>query len=591
MIHEFYKKLANILNTGKSHSVVLGGNIYDLFHLSVPTKKATVIGGNEVSSEIVNVDTFVPLIEFLSKKCVVKQDGKKRGVTMVIYEVNNEIKVVGDDKSLANAWRVFKGDNSEDNDFSKLCKQAKESPTAAMEFLRQLTICSRMTELTQDLLIVVEAADMILPIGDIAHLSMADRKRIAIVNDWFSDPDFTTGHDSVILLAESASLIHPIVSRLPQVLSVSIPLPNAEERGVFVKSAEKLSAETIKRLNFVETTAGLSLHAMRQLMCDGNDLQFSDIVDKVEAYLCSQLGDDVIEFKRVTHTLKDVRGFRKLKQFLEEELAPRFHAGTLSGMGVGGPIGAGKTFIFEAWAGVLGIPVLVLKNLRSQWFGQTDVIFERLKRALEALDKVCIIVDEADTAFGGVGQDTHETERRLTGKIQAMMSDKKLKGKVIWLLMTARIHALSADIRRPGRAGDLIVPVLDPEGEDALDFRKWIVEAIWPKDTPLPSGMYDHPEFVALTKGYSSASWQSLRDEVKSRKAQDINAVVAIVKDMLPADIKDVRRYQVLQALMNCTRRSLMPENDGVNAITDVDTSRTAWAKEIRELENRGVKC
>ena len=70
--------------------------------------------------------------------------------------------------------------------------------------------------------------------------------------------------------------------------------------------------------------------------------------------------------------------------------------------------------------------------------------------------------EQADTQFGGVGADIHPTERRLTGRIQAMMSDPALRGRVIWLLMTARIHLLSPDIRRPGRVGDLIIPVLDP---------------------------------------------------------------------------------------------------------------------------------
>ena len=47
-----------------------------------------------------------------------------------------------------------------------------------------------------------------------------------------------------------------------------------------------------------------------------------------------------------------------------------------------------------------------------------------------------------------------------------------------WLLMTARIHALSPDIRRPGRVGDLIVPVLDPTGEDRLAFIEWMLRGI-----------------------------------------------------------------------------------------------------------------
>ena len=77
------------------------------------------------------------------------------------------------------------------------------------------------------------------------------------------------------------------------------------------------------------------------------------------------------------------------------------------------------------------------------WFGQTDVIFERLRRLLMALVKVLIFVDEADTQFGSVGTDAHSTERRLTGKIQAMMSDPQLRGNITWLLMTARIYQLS----------------------------------------------------------------------------------------------------------------------------------------------------
>jgi hypothetical protein len=183
--------------------------------------------------------------------------------------------------------------------------------------------------------------------------------------------------------------------------------------------------------------------------------------------------------RRATHRLDDVIGFTRLKEFIRTELTPRFTAPpaeALAGVAVCGPIGGGKTFIFEAVAAELDMVVLVLKNIRSQWFGQTDVIFERLRRVLDALAKVLIFVDEADTQFGGVGADTHETERRLTGKIQAMMSDPALRGRVFWLRVTARIHLLSPDLRRPGRVGDLIIPTLDPEGPDRTEFLRWTVQ-------------------------------------------------------------------------------------------------------------------
>ena len=300
------------------------------------------------------------------------------------------------------------------------------------------------------------------------------------------------------------------------------------------------------------------------------------------------MGEDIVEFKKPLHTLKDVIGFARLKQFLADDLIPRFQSGeddALPGAAVCGPIGGGKTFIFEALAAELDMVVLVLKNIRSQWFGQTDVIFERLRRVLEALAKVVIFVDEADTQFGGVGPDAHETERRLTGKIQAMMSDSRLRGKVIWLLMTARIHLLSPDIRRPGRAGDLIIPVLDPHGDDRRAFMEWTL-------APAIGAALSDKEwqgFDALTKGYAASNFAALRSELKARAKRAggklaMEDVQKVVKDLIPPDIADTRRYQTLQALVNCTRRSLLPNPEAT------DQDRQAWNEEIRRLELKGVR-
>jgi SpoVK/Ycf46/Vps4 family AAA+-type ATPase len=245
---------------------------------------------------------------------------------------------------------------------------------------------------------------------------------------------------------------------------------------------------------------------------------------------------------------------------------------------VAGPIGGGKTYVFEAVATHLNMHVLVLKNLRSQWFGQTDVIFERLRRALEALEKVAIFIDEADTQFGGVGSDTHETERRLTGKVQAMMSDPVLRGRIIWILMTARVHLLSPDIRRPGRAGDLIIPVLDPVGEDRIEFVRWVLKACETDG--------DHVEFVEklLPKDYSAADYAALRSHLKAtssnlKRALTVKEIEEVFREIIPANIAKNRRYQTLQALLNCTRRSLLPDPN------EVEKQREDWQKELAELE------
>ena len=108
---------------------------------------------------------------------------------------------------------------------------------------------------------------------------------------------------------------------------------------------------------------------MRQLLVGtshaGEKLTPEDVVSKVEEFIQAQLGEDVVEFTKPGHTLAEVVGFSRLKEFLRQELIPRFQAKgdqALTGAAVAGPIGGGKTFIFEAVAAELDLPVLVLKN-------------------------------------------------------------------------------------------------------------------------------------------------------------------------------------------------------------------------------------
>jgi SpoVK/Ycf46/Vps4 family AAA+-type ATPase len=582
--YAFFTRLARILNSEQSRSIILSGNVYDLFD-----------SGTQ----------YVPLIPFLVEKT------RARGLIRVVYELNGPVRVLDEPEKVKNAWIAWKSGSDPDtlllrglrergkseferlgDQFDQLLLDAIGNPTLALELLRQLTVCSRSGCLQEHLLILIEAADMLLPAGsgDVASLGDRQLHRISIVQDWFGDPAFMNGHDSVCLIAESRSLVHPRVARLPQVLSVEIPSPAAADRLHFIE--QFLAASPRKPQlwgspdELAALTAGLSIHAVRQLLLGAaygdEPLRPGDVVGKVEEFIQAQLGEDVIEFKKPSHTLDAVVGFSKLKQFLRDELLPRFRAPAdraLPGAAVAGPIGGGKTFIFEAVAAELDMPVLVLKNIRSQWFGQTDVIFERLRRTLEALEKVVIFVDEADTQFGGVGADTHETERRLTGKIQGMMSDPRLRGRVIWLLMTARIHLLSPDIRRPGRVGDLIIPVLDPEGDDRKAFLRWVLTAVF--DEPAEALI---AQLESLTAGYSAAAFSSLRSHLKAMGPKTIEDVVAIVNDHIPPAIGLTRRYQTLQALLNCTRRSLLPDPN----VTEKD--RDGWQLEINQLEAMGIR-
>ena len=596
----FFTDLARLLNSGQTRAAVLAGNVHDLFPVESAGK-----GGTE----------FVPLVPFLLNKT------DAPGLVRVVYELNGPVRVAEQDrKELRDAWVRWKAGADADTlllrglgrsgpnegellgrEFDTLLHEATGRPTQALEFLRQLTICSRAA-LGGSLLVFIEAADVLLPAGQggVSGLPHDQLRRVAIVEDWFCDPAFLNGPDAVVLLADSRSAVHPRVARLPQVLGVEVPAPDSGLRLRYIESFLKSSPKPVRFWAGEEHgpralagfAAGLNLHALRQLLAGaahgGETVEPAGVIAKVEEFIRAQLGEDVVEFKKPSHDLGDVVGFTNLKQFLKDELIPRFRASgeaALPGAAVAGAIGSGKTFLMEAVASELDLPVLVLKNVRSQWFGQTDVVFERLRRVLEALQKAVIFVDEADTQFGGVGAGTHDTERRLTGKVQAMMSDPQLRGRILWLLMTARIHLLSPDIRRPGRVGDLIIPVLDPTGDDRRAFLKWSVKPALGENPP--GELLDRLD-GELAGSASAAEFASLRGDLKARRAlkgEELteDEVFAAVRDRLPPAIERTRRYQELQALVNCTRRSLLPDPD----VTD--EARAEWELELRALERLGV--
>jgi SpoVK/Ycf46/Vps4 family AAA+-type ATPase len=604
---DFVRAVGRVLNSGQARTVLLTGNVHDLFFVrDMPGAAA---------------GRWLPLVDYLVASW------RGTGRILVVYELNGPLRFADDGARarLRDAWvRWRTGRSPEDHAIARMLElrragaippreteaeafdariaAAPGSPTLALELLRQLCQCSRSQDdgkpsLADDLLVIIEGADWLLPDAPVAQLADADRRRIAICRDWFSDPGFLDAGDAVVLVAESRSQLASSIVRLPQLVAVEIPAPDTVERARFLAWLEATLPEGAHletyapRAEVAEATAGLSLHAIAQLakasVHTRRPLAAGDIVRAVEDFLERQLGEGVVEVTRPAHRLADVVGNRRLKAFLSEEMIPRLRMGgsaALAGAAIAGPIGSGKTFIFEAVAGELGVPVLVLKTLRSQWFGQTDVIFERLRRTLLALAKVIVIVDEADTQLGGVGEGVHETERRLTGKIQAMMSDSRLRGRVVWLLMTARIHRLSPDLRRPGRVGDLIVPVLDPEGDDRRDFLRFALRGVLvsePDDDALAS-------LDAATLGWSAAAFAALRGTLQARVALrgaplTVTDALAIVSDTLPAAIDDTRRYQTLQALLNCTRRSLLPDPDAT------EQDRRAWAEELRGLEVRGI--
>jgi hypothetical protein len=74
-----------------------------------------------------------------------------------------------------------------------------------------------------------------------------------------------------------------------------------------------------------------------------------------------------------------------------------------------------------------------------------------------------------------------------------------------------------------------------------------------------------------------------LRATLKAKEPETLDQVIAIITDQISPAIGATRRYQTLQALVNCTRRSLLP-NPSVS-----DEDRAGWGLELLRLEAQGI--
>jgi SpoVK/Ycf46/Vps4 family AAA+-type ATPase len=271
-----------------------------------------------------------------------------------------------------------------------------------------------------------------------------------------------------------------------------------------------------------------------------------------------------IEFPRIDHDFESVIGSMRLINKLKE-LKRCLLSGTPDLMPVGilvpGANGVGKTFIYKAFAKECQWVAVVLKNIRGQYVGQTEKNWERIRSVLEAMSNVMVMYDEADTEIGGRGSQTHDVDRRLFGRILSMMSNPMNRGKIVWIIITARPDRLEPDIKRAGRAGEHL-PVFAHEADERKSFLLYILErAGVPGDTFTAEQM---ERFLDLTQDYYPSDFDQLLTELGRRRLMDgdltPDSVIDEVSDYIPPDIAGQREIQELLAALECTSRELLPD-------------------------------
>ncbi|GMQ83086.1 MAG: ATP-binding protein [Rhodothermia bacterium] len=423
---------------------------------------------------------------------------------------------------------------------------------------------------------IIDYAETVIPMAEASNYSSEDRNALVFLQKWAHDPLFIESDFTIILVSENIKELNHQLVQSPYTAEIQIPIPSESDRKAFVhwylngqEDEFKNHSEVSPNL-LASNTAGLGYIPLRSILADvlenRTDLSF-EVLSAMKKEFIEAAAHGMLEFVESDLNLKMVAGHTEAKAHLKHaaQALRSGHPDVLPmGYLVSGPVGCGKTFMVQCFAGDIGIPMVMLKNFRSQWQGQTEANLEKILTLLEAMTPVAVMIDEADAALGNrdSGGDSG-VSKRVFGQIAAFMSNPKHRGRVIFFLVTARPDYMPVDLKRQGRAEEHIALFYPSNREEREELLRVML-----RRTNLKIKMDEIPE--TLLNGervFSGADMEALLTRAKFRAAADGRTkgkvseriLQEVVDDFMPPTYPLEIELQTLVAVLECTSRALLP--------------------------------
>lgn len=424
---------------------------------------------------------------------------------------------------------------------------------------------------------VIDYAETVVPMAEASMYSAEDRNSLVFLQKWSHDPLFLRSDFTITLITENLSDINQQLVQSPYTADIQVEIPDEKSRRAFIdwylngreESFKQRSDVSVKAL--AKNTAGLNYIQLRTVLADVIEnrtrLTF-DVLSQMKKEIIEAEAYGLLEFIETDYHLDMVAGHTQAKEHLRQAaIALRNGRPDVLPMGylVGGPVGSGKTFLITCFSGEIGIPMVKLKNFRSQWQGVTEGNLEKILNLLEAMTPVAVMIDEADAALGDRDvQGDSGVSRRVFGQIASFMSDPKHRGRIIFFLVTARPDLMPVDLKRQGRAEEhiaLFYPTSREEREELL--------RVMLKRTGVKIPMEEVPEsLLDGSRTFSGADMEALLTRAKFRAAGNGQKNGRVSKEILQETVEDFIpptyplevELQTLSAVLECTSRSLLPD-------------------------------
>jgi SpoVK/Ycf46/Vps4 family AAA+-type ATPase len=421
--------------------------------------------------------------------------------------------------------------------------------------------------------VIIEHAQYLVPSAELSQMGGPYGTRLVRLLTWAQNPYIKRYNIAFCLLADRLAEVNERLTGSAHVATLQVPMPDLAARERYATWFDGRDGKVGNLTDFTpaqlaELTSGLNLVSLERLLAQaeesGRKLDASGL-KSLKKGLIEQQARGLVEFVEPPHTLDDFVGNDAVKRRLADDAA-LLGKGRLDvtpmGYLVCGPVGTGKTYLAECFAGSVGIPCLKLRNFRSKYVGETEGNLEQILTLLRAMGPVIIVIDEADAALGTreAGGDSG-TSSRVFSMIASQMGDTRYRGKLVWMLLTSRPDLLPIDLKRQGRA-EVHLPLFSPRGEDEV---RSMFQAMARKNraatTPdaLPDGL--------AGRGLSGADIESIvlaakrRALTENRDALTRGDLEDALNDFIPSAQGLEKEKQELAAVLECTSLAFLPDD------------------------------
>jgi SpoVK/Ycf46/Vps4 family AAA+-type ATPase len=422
---------------------------------------------------------------------------------------------------------------------------------------------------------VIDYAETVAPMAEASMYSAQDRQSLVYLQKWSRDSLFLESDFTLTLLTENLTDLNQQLVQSPHTAEIYVPIPEGDDRQAYIDWALDERGDRFRAHSDVppealaQNTAGLNYTQLRTILADvlenQNRLTAATLSDLKKEFIEAE-AYGMLEFIETNNSLDLIAGHNEAKDHLRQAahaVQTGRHDVLPMGYLVSGPVGCGKTFLINCFAGEIGIPMVKLKNFRSQWQGVTEGNLEKILNLLEAMTPVAVLIDEADAALGDRdAQGDSGVSQRVFSQIVSFMSDPAHRGRVIFFLVTARPDLMPVDLKRQGRAEEhlsLFYPHTRADREELLRvmMRRTGV------DLPIEAVP---PELLEGERTYSGADMEAVLTRAAFRAAGSNDGTVTpdllqeTVNDFIPPTYPTEVELQQLAAVLECTSRDLLPE-------------------------------